>query len=77
MSNSCEMCLMRDQVDRLRSKQERNRKELGTCWIDGGLVNGTAETTVVTIDCRISPENQHKLLTLLQAIETDAANKKV
>lgn len=76
MSNNCEMCLMRDQLGHLKSKQERNRRELGICWVNGGMINGTDETTIVTIDCSISPENQHKLLVLLQAIESDTANRK-
>ena len=71
MSENCEICMARNKIDKLQARNERNRKELAICWVNGGIINGTDETTVITIDCHISPKNQHKLLALLQAIETD------
>lgn len=75
MSDNCEVCLARDQLDRLQARNARNRKQLGICWVNGGMINGTEETTVITIDCRISPEIQNKLLALLQAIESDPTTR--
>ena len=66
---SCPICELRRENDQLAANQAALRKGLGKAWINGGMVNDTDETTVITIDARIGPRAKAEMLDLLKRIE--------
>lgn len=66
---ACPVCELREQVGVLTSQREADRKRLKQCWVRGGALNDTDETTIVTIDAYITPEQKSKLFDLLRAID--------
>ncbi len=70
MSGACPICELRKETEQLQAQQEALRKALGKCWINGGLVNDTDETTIITIDAKIGQEAKSELLDLLKRIES-------
>ena len=70
MSGNCPICELRNEAEQLQAKKEAQRKALGKCWINGGLVNDTDETTIITIDTKIGQKAKSELLDLLKRIES-------
>ncbi len=68
----CPICELRRENDVLREKREVERKKLQLCWIAGGMTNNDSETTIITIDVKITAEHKKELSDLLHKIEDSA-----
>ena len=66
----CCLCELRGKTNIVVAQQEAERKKLGLCWMDGGINNNTAETTVITIDAKVSPAHKKRMINLLKEIES-------
>ena len=67
---ACPICQLRRENEQMAEQQAAVRKALGKCWINGGMVNNTDETTVITIDAKIGPKAKASILELLKQIES-------
>jgi len=71
MIDNCPQCALSHQNDVFSAEKVAERKSLKLTWINGGMLNDSSETTVITFDGRISPDRRADLMKIIRLIDAE------